>query len=222
MGAGALALTLPIWQRMEARAQAALTKRLFVFFTPNGTVPDQFFPAPGASLTLSPLLAPLEPYKQKLLTLRGVHMDSTIGENKPGGPHMKGPGAMLTGGWLLEGSFTGAGGPAGYANDVSVDQVLAPVISNDTAFPSLEFGVGIAGQEPLRVISYRGPNQPNNPIDNPWTMFDRVFQNVVPDDTQRERLVAERASVLDYVKEDLATLSAQLPAEDRPRHLTSS
>jgi hypothetical protein len=48
-------------------------------------------------------------------------------------------------------------------------------------------------------------------------MFDRVFQNVVPDDTERERLVAERASVLDYVKEDLATLSAQLPAEDRPR-----
>ncbi|HVJ21005.1 MAG TPA: DUF1552 domain-containing protein [Polyangiaceae bacterium] len=218
MGAGALALTLPIWKHMEARAQAAVPqKRLFTFFTPNGTVPDQFFPAPGSNMVLPPLLAPLEAFKQKMLVIKGVHMHSTIGDNKPGGPHMKGPGAMLTGGWLLEGSFTGAGGPAGYANNISVDQALAPVISNDTAFPSLEFGVAISGQEPLRVVSYRGSNQPNDPIDNPWTMFDRVFANVVPDDTERERLVAERSSVLDYVKEELTTLNGQLPAEDRPR-----
>ncbi len=217
-GAATLALTLPVWRHMEASAQTLpAQKRLFVFFTPNGMVPGQFFPKPGAELVLSPILSPLETYRDKLLVLKGVHMDSMIGESKPGGPHMKGPGAMLTGGWLLEGSFTGAGGPAGYANSISVDQKIAEHIGQDTPYPSLEFGVAIAGQEPLRVISYRGANQPNQAIDDPWVMFDRVFSSVVPDETERARLIAERSSVLDYVKDEITALNSRLPAEDRLR-----
>ncbi len=225
LSAGALALTLPVWRSLEAKAQTApVTKRLFVFFTPNGTLPEQFFPASGPLLTLPPLLAPLDAFKNQLLVLRGVHMHSMVGDTKPGGPHMKGPGAMLTGGWLLEGSFTGAGGPAGYANSISVDQAVAAQIGTQTAFPSLEFGVAIAGQEPLRVISYRGSNQPNEPVDDPWAMYDRVFSTFVPDQTERERLKRAQSSVLDYVKDEIAELSPRLPARDRVRldaHLTA-
>lgn len=217
LSAAALGITLPVWRSLEASAQLGGQKRLFVFFTPNGTVPDMFFPAVGPQFTLSPILTPLEAFKEKLLVLKGVHMESTIGETKPGGPHMKGPGAMLTGGWLLEGSFTGAGGPAGYANNISVDQVVAGHIGQDTAYPSLEFGIAVEGQEPLRIISYRGSNQPNPTVDDPWVMFDRVFSGFTPGDTGAEQLAAERASVLDYVKGELAVLEPRLPAEDRPR-----
>lgn len=224
MSLGALTLSVPVWRSFEANAQTAANKRFFGFFTPNGTVPDQFFPTDPNLATLPPLLAGLEAFKSQLLVLKGVHMDSTIGDGKPGGPHMKGPGAMLTGGWLLEGSFTGAGGPAGYANGISVDQSIAALIGQDTRFPSLEFGMDIQGQEPLRVISYAGSNQPNNPIDDPWVMYDRIFGDFVPDTADRERVIAEQRSVIDYVKDELADLEAKLPSEDRARleaHLTS-
>ena len=88
-----------------------------------------------------PILAPLEAHKDKLLVLNGVHMYSTVedelgttGALKPGGPHMKGPGAMLTGGSLLAGSFTGSGGPAGWADRQSVDQYIAGRIGTTRSF----------------------------------------------------------------------------------------
>jgi len=222
-GLSSMALGAPFLgaRLFDARRAAAQTqagpKRFFAFFTPNGTVPETFFPETGSLETLSPILAPLESFKDRMLVLKGVHMDSMIGDDKPGGPHMKGPGAMLTGGWLLEGSFTGAGGPAGYANSISVDQELANRIGTITAYPSLEFGVAIAGQEPLRVISYRGPNQPNEPVDDPWRMFERIAPLAVADESERQRLVLQRQSVLDYVKDELASLQAKLPEDDRPR-----
>ena len=87
LSAGALTLSLPVWRSFEANAQVAANKRFFSFFTPNGTVTDQFFPTDPNLATLPPLLAALEAFKSKLLVLKGVHMDSTIGDGKPGGPH---------------------------------------------------------------------------------------------------------------------------------------
>ena len=129
MSALGVALTSPIWKSatvfgQDAKTQAA--RRFIGVFSANGTVQKDFFPqvkATDSPLTLGRILTPLEAYKSKLLVLKGVHMNSTIenelgvaGAAKPGGPHMKGPGAMLTGGSLLEGSFTGSGGPAGWAD----------------------------------------------------------------------------------------------------------
>jgi hypothetical protein len=181
MSALAVALTSPVWRSAtvfgrDANQRAA--RRFIGVFSANGTVAADFFPAGSAAdspLSLGRILAPLEAHREKLLVLKGLHMNSTVedelgvqGANKPGGPHMKGPGAMLTGGSLLPGSFTGAGGPAGWADRISVDQAIAQRIGTDTQFPSLEFGVRIEGQEPLRVISYRGANQPNTAVDNPF------------------------------------------------------
>ena len=134
---------------------------------------------------------------------------------------MKGPGAMLTGGWLAEGGFSGAGGPAGYANRISVDQVLANHMGTETPFRSLEYGVAMRGQEPLKYISYRGHSQPNPAVDDPWAMYDRISANFVDDGP--EEIDLERQSVLDYVKGELQNLNGRLPVEDRPRldaHLT--
>jgi hypothetical protein len=223
LGAFTAALTSPIWRPATAFGFDAYTpaaKRFIGVFSANGTVPSAFFPASTSAdspLTLGPILAPLEAHKSKLVVLKGVDMTSTIGANKPGGPHMKGPGAMLTGGSLLPGSFTGSGGPAGYADRISVDQFIADRIGSSTQFRSLEFGVRIMGQEPLRVISYRGPNQPNTAVDDPWQMYARIFANANLNAGQLAQLRAERQSVLDFLKDDIARLRARVSAQDKAR-----
>jgi hypothetical protein len=231
LSATTIALASPIWRRATAFGQDAsqpASKRFIGIFSANGTIGSAFFPehdgleAPLGALPA--ILAPLDAHKDKLLVLKGVHMNSTVEDelgvasaNKPGGPHMKGPGAMLTGGSLLAGSFTGAGGPAGWADRISVDQEIANRIGGASRFPSLEFGVRIEGQEPLRVISYRGASQPNIAVDDPLQMYDRIFADFSLGDAERTQRLAEQRSVLDFLKDDLGRLQARVTAEDRGR-----
>lgn len=231
MSALGIALTTPIWRPITAFGQDAtgpVAKRLLTFFSSNGAVPSRFWPAGSgfdSPLTLSESLAPLEAHKAQLLVLKGLHMYSTIENNlgqgdgiKPGGPHMKGPGAMLTGGSLTEGEFTGSGGPAGYADRISVDQYVAQRL-NATRFPSLEFGVRMQGQEPLRYISYSGPSQPATPVDDPWKIYDRVFLEFEgeTDEAQAAQLLKEKRSVLDFVVTDMKRLGQRVNSEDKAR-----
>jgi len=239
LGALTVAVTSPIWRTATvfgADTKAPAARRFIGVFSANGTIAKDFFPqnaGSGSPLTLGRILAPLKDHTDQLLVLKGVHMNSTVQNvlgtdaavtDKPGGPHMKGPGAMLTGGSLQAGSFTGSGGPAGYADRISVDQYIAGRIGTKTKFPSLEFGVKIEGQEPLRVISYRGANQPNIAVDDPWQMYTRIFANADLSDTQLAQLLAERKSVLDFLSADITTLKTRVASEDKARldaHLTS-
>jgi Protein of unknown function (DUF1552) len=239
MGAFSVMLSSPIWRAASAFGQdqkTAAARHFIGVFSANGTIATQFFPSgaakdqPLTAAALGGILKPLAAHSSQLLVLKGVHMNSTVEDqlgvtsnNKPGGPHMKGPGAMLTGGSLQAGSFTGSGGPAGYADRISVDQYIAQRNAATTKFPSLEFGVRIEGQEPLRVISYRGANQPNIAIDDPFQMYTRLFAGADLSQTELARLLAERRSVLDFVSGDLTRLSNRLAGSDKARldaHLT--
>jgi Protein of unknown function (DUF1552) len=231
LGALTVALSAPIWKSATVFGQDAnqkAAKRFIGVFSANGTVAKAFFqPSSGSEqpLSLMPILEKLEPYKDKLLVLKGVHMSSTVedelgvaGALKPGGPHMKGPGAMLTGGSLLAGSFTGSGGPAGWADRQSVDQYLAERIGGaEVQLKSLELGVRIEGQEPLRVISYRGANQPNTAVDDPFVMYERIFENANLSGEALKRLLAERQSVLDFLKDDIVRLQGRMSADDKAK-----
>jgi hypothetical protein len=77
--------------------------------------------------------------------------------------------------------------------------------------------VRIEGQEPLRVISYRGANQPNTAVDDPWAMYTRIFANSNLSASQLAQLIAERKSVLDFVKDDIGRLRSRVTADDRAR-----
>ncbi|HEY0707755.1 MAG TPA: DUF1552 domain-containing protein [Polyangia bacterium] len=223
MGGLTVALTSPIWRPATAFAAGKPNKRFIGIFSANGTVPKTFFPAGTAAdapLTLGPILEPLAKYKDQMLVLNGVHMLSTIRPGLPGGPHMKGPGAMFTGGSLLPGSFTGSGGPAGYADRISVDQLIASRIGQASRFASLEFGVRIEGQEPLRVISYRGSNKPNIAVDDPWQVYTRVFGDAavgMSNPQMAQQILAEKKSVLDFLKDDISRLSVRFAVKDRAR-----
>jgi Protein of unknown function (DUF1552) len=226
LGALTVAVTSPVWRGATAfgkDAGAPAAKRFIGVFSANGTIASDFFPR-GPELELGRILSPLQAHLDRLLVLKGVHMNSTIedklgvtSDNKPGGPHMKGPGAMLTGGSLTAGSFTGSGGPAGYADRISVDQYLATRLNAPTRFPSLEFGVRIEGQEPLRVISYRGANQPNIAVDDPFAMYTRLFADQNLTSAELAQALTERRSVLDFLKADLGRLQARVSPEDKAR-----
>jgi hypothetical protein len=232
-------------------AGVAPARRFIGVFSANGTIPSEFFPGcsgmaatnssnacpsvtagtetPLTAASLGRILRPLSAHVSKMLVLHGVDMISTVSDSlgtmtkKPGGPHMKGPGAMLTGGSLLVGSFQGAGGPAGNADHASVDQVIASRLPANTAFPSLEFGVRVIGGAPLNAISYKAANQPNAPIYDPLLMFNRMFATSTLSSAQLTQLIADRKSVLDFLKGDIATLETRVTASDKARldaHLT--
>ena len=243
MGALSVALTSPIWRSATVFGQDATAKparRFIGLFSANGTIASEFFPTGPTGTALSAanlgrILAPMAAHVSKILVLKGVHMWSTVSDTlgsttgmRYGGPHMRGPGAMLTGGALgapstVNGSFNGAGGPAGNADRISVDQYIANKIGTKSTFPSLEFGAKVGGGHPLDVISYRGANQPNPPIMDPVQMYTRMFAGNNLSSSQLTQLIADRKSVLDFVQADITSLQTKLSSDDKTRldsHLT--
>jgi hypothetical protein len=251
-GLGALTVTLtsPVWKVATAFASTPAARRFIGVFSANGTIAAEFFPGLSANVkgrpnfspsvttgtdtpltaaSLGRILQPLAAHVSQMIVLQGVDMISTVSNTlgtmtaKPGGPHMKGPGAMLTGGSLLPGSFSGAGGPAGWADRQSVDNYIASRIGTTTTFPHLELAARATGQEPLRVISYAAANTPNLPTQDPMQMYTKMFATSSLSSGQLTQLIADRKSVIDFLTSDIATLKSRLTPSDQTRldaHLT--
>ena len=197
-------------------AEGRQGKRLIIMFSPNGTIPWEFWPE-GETLDFKRILKPLEPFKDKLVTLRGVH-NKVEGD---GDRHMRGMSCLLTGTELLPGNIQGGSDtPAGWASGISIDQEIKNFLqSRDetrTRFGSLEFGVAVPNRaDPWTRMSYAGPNQPIAPVDDPEQMLGKLYGRV----KDKESLT----SIIDGVRDDLAKVSKKLGSEDRARleeHLT--
>ncbi|MBY0514271.1 MAG: DUF1552 domain-containing protein, partial [Gemmataceae bacterium] len=154
--------------------QARRKQRLVVVFSPNGIVPNQFWPdETGADFTLKEILSPLEPYRSQTLVLHGV-CDRVRGD---GDAHMRGIGCLLTGIELFPGNIQGGSDtPAGWSTGLSIDQEIKNFLQKDAAtrtrFGSLEFGVMVPERaDTWTRMVYTGPNQPVAPVDDPYQMF---------------------------------------------------
>jgi hypothetical protein len=213
---------LPFLGNLPSLALAGATapkRRLVVVFSPDGVVKKNFWPAiPGPFLTPGPvrvpaelpaILRPLDPFRDRLLTLKGIH-NNVKGD---GDLHMRGIGCLLTGIELFPGNIQGGGDtPAGWASGLSIDQEIKRFLQSQpetaTRFGSLEFGVLVPNRaDTWTRMVYTGPNQPVSPIDDPYQMFHKLYGQA----KDRESL----QSVLDELREDLAKVSGSLPAEDR-------
>jgi hypothetical protein len=197
-------------------AEGRQGKRLIIMFSPNGTIPWEFWPE-GETLDFKRILKPLEPFRDNLVTLRGVH-NKVEGD---GDRHMRGMSCLLTGTELLPGNIQGGSDtPAGWASGISIDQEIKNFLqSRDetrTRFGSLEFGVAVPNRaDPWTRMSYAGPNQPIAPVDDPEQMLGKLYGRM----KDKESLT----SIIDGVRDDLAKVSKNLGAEDRARleeHLT--
>jgi len=196
----------------EEAKPAADRKRLIIMFTPNGTLPGEFWPdqyGPETPLQLKPILQPLEPYRERMLILKGV--DNKI--RGDGDNHMRGMSCLLTATELSPGNIQGGSDtPAGWASGISIDQEIRNFFQSReatrTRFGSLEFGVAVPNRaDPWTRMCYAGENKPVAPIDDPGQMFDKLYGGA-----QDRKHVS---GVLDYVRDDLRRVSGKLSPQDR-------
>ena len=199
--AGLSTAVLPFLSSLPCLAdkKALPKRRLVIMFSPDGVVPNTFWPDEvGENFTFKETLKPLEPFKSKTLVLHGVS-DKVRGD---GDGHMRGIGCLLTGIELFPGNVQGGSDtPAGWASGISIDQEIRNFLQKDpttrTPFGSLEFGVMVPERaDTWTRMSYAGPNKPIAPIDDPYQMFQKLYGST----KDREMLV----SVLDDLKADFA------------------
>lgn len=160
---GLLSAAALLGHALPARAQVSKASRFIVFFTPNGTVPDQWRPSGGpGSYAFEPgtVLEPLAAHKQDLVVIDGLNF---VGASN----HEGGMAAMLT----------GTAGSNGESKGKSVDQFIAQQLNAPTRFPSLELGVATSawGASVQTRMSYAGPGQLVPVDDNPNNVITRLF-----------------------------------------------
>jgi len=211
--AGISAAAFPFLGNLDALAlpgKSVQKQRMVIFFSPNGVVPESFWPnEDGENFLLKEILSPLEPFKKQTVVMNGV-CDKVRGD---GDNHMRGIGCLLTGVELLPGNVQGGSHtPAGWANGLSIDQEiknhLQKADATRTRFGSLELGVLVPDRaDTWTRMSYSGANKPITPIDDPYQLFSKLYGQA----KDKEIL----GSVLDPVIADLKKISALVGKEDR-------
>ena len=191
-------------------APARPRQRLVIMFSPNGTIPNAFWPeTEGKDFQLKEIMTPLAEFKDRMLVLRGLN-NKVRGD---GDSHMRGMSCLLTGIELFPGNIQGGSHtPAGWASGISIDQELKNFLqSRDdtcTRFGSLEFGVGVTDRaDPWTRMSYAGANKPVAPTSDPYQMYQKLYGKL----KDRENI----QSILDTVRGDLKKVSTLISAEDR-------
>jgi hypothetical protein len=192
--------------------------RVCFLYVPNGKNMADWTPkAEGKDFDLPAILEPLAAVKQDLLVLTGLTADKARPHGDGGGDHARALGAFLTGCQprKTDGTDIRAG--------VSVDQVAASRLADQTRLPSLELGCehgAMAGNCDSgyscvysSTMSWRSAAQPLSKEVNPKLVFERLF-STVPDAT-RVKQDAKRRSVLDFVRDDSKDLADKLGAGDK-------
>ena len=185
-------------------------KRLVVMFSPNGTIPKNFWPeSTGSNFELKKIMEPLEPFRNRMLVLNGLN-NKVRGD---GDSHMRGMSCLLTGIELFSGNIQGGSDtPAGWAKGISIDQEIKNFFQSQdatrTRFGSLEFGVGVSDRaDPWTRMSYAGPNQPVAPTDDPYQMYKKLYGQIRDQDSL--------LNILDIVRDDLKKVSKKISTEDK-------
>ena len=210
-------MALPWLESFAAKAATTgageFPKRFGVVFLGNGVNEDHWgSEGSGAAMKLSKSLTPLEPMKHKINVIHGLFNKMSTGL----GIHPPQTGSLLTGAHLFKGAVVRSG--------VSIDQMIAQRIGQDTMQPSLV----LACEQPmtgyhetnysLAYSSHISWQSPDSPVPNevyPSLAFDTLFEN-------RGSLI--NLSILDRVKDRADRLSRKISSTDKTKldeYLTS-
>ncbi len=205
-GVGAT-IALPLLDAMNPAATAwaqtpagSAPKRLAFVGFPHGAIMDRWSPAQtGAAYEMSPILGPLEPFRQHLTIVSGLR-------NKPG--ETPEPHGYIEPTWLscVKPWDHGVDANAG----VTADQMAARHLGQDTRLPSLELTTAQLGAR----LSWRTPTQSLPQEANPRAVFQKLFGQG-DTDAERAAILHETGSILDRVKGQAARLQASLGVGDR-------
>jgi Protein of unknown function (DUF1552) len=213
-GAGAT-IALPLLQSMipagRLRAAPAPQRRLACIYVPHGAVMKQWTPSgAGQDFEMSPTLRSLEPFRTRLNVISDTRLPSAYGDDASAGAnHARSSAVWITGVKPGPGAVPSMG--------ISVDQLAAQHIGQETSLPSLEVSL-----EERSTISWRAPTVPLPMENNPQTVFVRLFGD---GGTPAERTArrAQSQSLLDSVLDEVASLRGAIAYEDRApldRYLT--
>lgn len=218
-GASLLLPFLPSLLPRSARADETPPVRLLFWYVPNGMHMADWTPSrDGADYDLPYILEPLAPVQRHVSVLTGL--DNMAGRFPRPGDHARGTGCFLT---CVTPRYTG---DASVENGVSIDQVVAGQIGEQTPFPSLQLGLdggATSGQcdsgypcTYQNAISWTDAYTPLPKVTNPRLVFDRLFGGTGTDDpVVAARRRALELSILDAVSEDARALQTRLSTSDR-------
>ena len=202
-------------EKTEAAAQGAAPVRMAVLWMPNGVRQDKWTPeGTGTDFQLSPLLQPLENYKQDIFVPTNLWNQ---GSRSGDGHYVK------TCGFLTGTTINKTMGVDLNCNGVSMDQVAAQRAGHHTPIPSLELGTEPASTGVDSVVGYTrvygahlawsAPRRPLAKETNPRLVFERLMRS-----TGGRSVEAKRdASLLDLVLDEARSLRQQLGASDQRR-----
>jgi len=222
-GAG-VTLGLPFLDAMvpagTALAQTAAVPKLRTgfFYLPHGAImgntshgpaADRWTPSgSGANFKLSPILSSLEPYKKYVSSFGNLENAATAGS-----VHTFTPATWLSA------TRPDTGGPKAHMA-ITLDQVIAKVISQDTPLPSLEVSsetivqaaAGSGGS--YTTLSFRDAESPLPMEANPRKVFLQLFGE---GDTPQERtsISHQTNSILDLIMDRTKQLQGKLGASDK-------
>src|SRR5206468_2775238 len=107
-------------------------RRLGVVYHPNGVIYDQWLPqGAGADFELSPTLAGLQPFKDKLIVVTNLYMDLAEALGDGGGDHSRACGGYLSGVHVRKSDTVVEAG-------ISMDQIAARAFAGETQLSSLQ------------------------------------------------------------------------------------
>ncbi|HVZ19737.1 MAG TPA: DUF1552 domain-containing protein [Vicinamibacterales bacterium] len=221
-GMGA-ALALPLLDAMVpamsaiGKTPASAPPRFGAIYVPNGMAMQYWTPvAEGATYELTPILKPLEPYREQMLVFSGLHGHWNA-------THAGGSTSFLTG-------AQGQTGEVDIRIDeaMSMDQVLAKHYAQDTQLASLELALdsrGNAGQCSggyscvyTNTLSWASATTPLPGESNPRAVFERLFGDTGTTDAKVRRASVERdKSLLDSVMDKVSALQRQIGPSDRTK-----
>ena len=204
----------------ESTAGKATTapNRLAFLYVPNGKNMADWTPSTeGTAFELTPILEPLAPVRDYITVLTGLTADGARPHGDGGGDHARALAAFLTGAHPVKTDGTDI------RNGISVDQVAASRIGDQTRLASLEIGCeagAMAGNCDSgyscvysSTMAWRSATQPLPKEVNPKLVFERLFgSGGNADRVQRDQL---RKSVLDFVREDSRDLQAKVSKNDQ-------
>jgi len=220
------AVALPLLDAMvpalTAAQRAPAVRRFGVVYHPNGVIYDKWLPkGVGADFELSPVLSPLEPFRDKLVVVTGLYSDQAEALGDGGGDHSRASGTYLTGVHVKR-SDTVVG------NGISMDQIVAKEFARETQLSSLQLTVDDASLVGAcdvgyscaysSTLSWLTPTLPLMAENNPRVVFERLFG--VSDSTnarvRASRLQQDR-SILDSITDRVKTLQRKLGPGDNSK-----
>src|SRR5215467_12978116 len=219
-GAG-VTVALPFLESMvpaqtPLKNTAAFPKtRLGCFYVPHGATMYKWTPATeGKDFEFSESLSPLEKYRDRLSVISNLSHKAATGADA-GAEHARSAAIFLSGGQPQKNSVRVG---------VTVDQIAAEHIGQDTPLPSIELaiedvslscGAGY-GCAYFNTIAWRTPTVPLPMENSPQVVFEKLFGD---GGTTEQRLARKREdrSILDAIMEETTGLKKDLPASDRAR-----